>query len=183
MRISWSTPLLAAGRTLSLRGSPGGVTFNSVAENVVGIDLGVTWEPNAPEAWLVSDDNGRAALALKAHRDDPDRRCVVLIWSGVHSSWMADPNDEALSGHRLYSRGLREVLWAGVVRESDSVRALERQNRVHPSHDPSRFARLIHYVIPLKECVVEVIASAVAVQRVAGTTLDALTTAMGADRP
>jgi hypothetical protein len=43
---------------------------------------------------------------------------------------MSDPNDEAISGHRLYGSGLSEVLWAGVIRDSDTVRALEKQNRV-----------------------------------------------------
>jgi hypothetical protein len=38
----------------------------------------VRWEPNAPEACLVSDDQGRAALAQRAHPDDSDQRCVVL---------------------------------------------------------------------------------------------------------
>ena len=68
---------------------------------------------------------------------------------------------------------------AGVVLDSVVIRALEMQNRVHPDHDPSRFGHLTHHVVLLKECVVEVVAEAVSVQRFEGTRLDAVTAAMG----
>jgi hypothetical protein len=115
---------------------------------------------------------------MNPHLDDPDRRCVVLVWSGARSACLADPNDEAVSGHRLYERGLSQVLWAGIVRDSDAIRDLEMQARVHPFHDPSRSAGLVHHVVLLKECVVEVLAEAVTVQRLEGRTLDAVTAAM-----
>ena len=99
-----------------------------MAEQVVALELGVKWDPNAPEALLLSDDMGRTVLALQAHHDDPDARCVVLVWSSVHSARMADPSDEAISGHRLYPLGLSEVLWVGSVQHSRDVQALETQN-------------------------------------------------------
>jgi hypothetical protein len=82
-----------------------------------------------------------------------------------HSACLADPNDEAISGHRLYGSGLGKVLWAGVVLDSVVIRALEMRNRVRPSHDPSRFRHLTHHVVLLKECVVEVVSEAVSVRR------------------
>jgi hypothetical protein len=85
-----------------------------------------------------------------------------------HSACLADPNDEAISGHRLYGSGLGKVLWTGVVLNSVVIRTLEMQNRVHPNHDPSRFGHLTHHVVLLKECVVEVVAEAVSVQRFRG---------------
>jgi hypothetical protein len=42
---------------------------------------------------------------------------------------------------------------------------LEKQNNVHSRHDPSRFKSLVHYVLPLKESVVEVVADSIALQR------------------
>jgi hypothetical protein len=150
-----------------------------MAEQVVTLDLGVTWDANAPAAILLSDDHGKTVLALNPHHDDPERRSVALVWSGSHYACMADPNDEAISGHRLYASGLGGVLWAGVVRDSRLIRALETQNRVHPRHDPSRFDSLTHHVVLLKECVVEVVAQAVSIQRSVGTTLQAATGAIG----
>jgi hypothetical protein len=149
-----------------------------VAEHVVPLDLGITWEPNAPSAILVCDDSGKTALALNRHPDDPDQRCVVIVWIGTHSACLTDPNDEAVSGHRLYRKGLSDVLWAGLVRDSKAIDALERQNRVLPNHDPSRFDCLTHHVVLLKECVAEVVAEAVLVRRADGTTLEAATAAM-----
>ena len=149
-----------------------------MAERVEAVDLGVKWNPNAPEARLLSDDFGKTALALKPHHDDADRSCVVLAWSGTRTACMADPNDEAISGHRLYGSGLGDVLWAGVVRDSDAIRALEQQNRVHPYHDPSRFDGLTHHVVLLRECVVEVVAEGLSILRFEGTTVDAAVAAL-----
>jgi hypothetical protein len=56
---------------------------------------------------------------------------------------VSDP-PEAISGHRLYECGLSNVLWAGVVIDSDVIPALEVQNRLHPSQDLLRFERLTH---------------------------------------
>ena len=150
-----------------------------MAEQVVALDLGVTWDPNAPAAILLSDDHGKTVLALNPHHDDPDRRSVALVWSGSHYACMADPNDEAISGHRLAANGLRDVLWAGAVRDSHLIRALEMQNRVHPRHDASRFDSLTHHVVLLKECVVEVVAQSFSIQRSEGTTLHAVAGAIG----
>ncbi len=74
---------------------------------------------------------------------------------------MHPPNDAAISGHRLYGRGLDQVLWAGEVLDSEWTADLERRNRVHPSHQPERFSELRHFVLPLKEDTVEVVARSV----------------------
>lgn len=103
----------------------------------------------------------------------------VLVWTGARSACAADPNDEAISGHRLHDKGLADCLWAGqVLDSSDLIRALERQNRAHPSHVPSRFDDLVHHVLILKEGVVAAVADSVAVQRLDGSTLDAAVESM-----
>lgn len=156
----------------------GSATVRPVAEHVVPLELGITWEPGAPEAVLVSDDRGITALALNRHSNDHDERCVVVVWKGTRSAVFSDPNDEAISGHRLYPKGLSEVTWAGSVQSSATVEALERQNRVHPYHDARRFARLTHHVLLLKECVAEVVAETIEVRRVEGSTLEAAVAVM-----
>lgn len=134
------------------------------------------WEPNAPEACLLSDDFPRAALAQRAHPDDSDQRCVVLRWDMALFTQMGPPNDEARQGHRLYEVGLRELLWLGVVRDSELVAQLRPMwspvgdgRRLHP----------MHYVVPSKECMVEVVAADVQLFRVAGTTRDAAVQSLG----
>jgi hypothetical protein len=144
-----------------------------MSEQVVSSFPGVTWNPNAPDAVLISTDQGISTLALNAHPDDPDRRGVVFVWKGVEVASMGAPNDEAISGHRLYDRGLCDVTWVGVVNQSELVASLESQNRVHPMHDPARFAGLTHHVLPLKENLVEVVAGSVDVLRLDGPTMRA----------
>jgi hypothetical protein len=117
---------------------------------------------------LAVGDHGHAALALNAHFDDADQDCVVFVWSGARAAIMGPPNDEAQSGHRLYRRGLSDVLWAGIVEQSAWIRDLEQHNRVHSRQAAARFARLTHFILPLKECTVETVAQEVTVLRFRG---------------
>ncbi len=68
-----------------------------------------------------------------------------------------------IPGHRLYSRGLAGTRGIGIVRESELISSFQVANRVHPRHDPSRFDSLEHFVVPLKENLVEVVARSLTV--------------------
>ena len=144
-----------------------------MTERVVPALAGIRWEPNSPTAVLIVTDAGLTALALSPHPADTDDNCVVVVWSGTQETVMGSPNDEALPGHRLYECGLAELTWAGVVEHSERIACLEQGNRVHPQHDAERFSRLHHYILPLKEGTVEVVAETVTVQRQPGPPLHA----------
>ena len=147
-----------------------------VAEHVVPLDLGVEWQPNGPNAVLIASDYGPAVLALEPHFADADQRQVVLRWEPPRLTLSSPPNDEAITGHRLYSHGLSRVMWAGEVIGSALIQAMETQNRVHPRHDPARYAALSHHIVRTKEGVFEVVAESVTVERIeADTTLEAAT--------
>jgi hypothetical protein len=149
-----------------------------MTERVVPSLTGIRWEPNSPGAVLIVTDDGLAALALNPHPDDTGDDCVVLLWAGTQEAAIGAPNDEALAGHRLYERGLAGLRWAGVVEHSERIARLEQVNRVHPRHDAERFSRLRHYILPLKESTVEVIAETVTVQRQPGPPLRAASLAL-----
>ena len=153
-------------------------TVLDMAVHVTALDLATRWEPNAPDAVLITADRGTTVLALAAHYDDVDQRCLVLIWTGTEYACMGEPNDETLPGHRLYGKGLREALWGGIVHESELIAGMERQNRVHPAHDSTKYAALTHHVLPLKEGTVEVVAGALTIERYHGSTLDAAVAAL-----
>jgi hypothetical protein len=87
-------------------------------------------------------------------------------------SW-GPPNDGARSAHRLYRRGLADLLWAGQVEQSEWITYLERQNRADKLHDTARLARLTHFILPLKENIVEVAAQDATVRRRPGSTVSA----------
>ena len=122
---------------------------------VVPVLPGLMWEPSVDQAVQVSTIAvGKVALALNPHADDPDQRSVVLVWAhAVASIWLAI-NDEGRFAHRLYSCGLDKLLWLGVVQGSD----WEVGGIAHAK--PSQ-----HFVVPLKEGVVEVLATEVVVLR------------------
>jgi hypothetical protein len=136
-----------------------------MSELVRNFDLGTKWEPDDPRAVLVASDIGETRLTLRAHFDDPDQRSVVLVWLRSWATRMEPPNDEALSGHSLYRAGLREVVWIGEVVQSRLIAHLEKRNRFDPLHDPQRFRQLRHWVVPLKEVLVEVVAEEIELQR------------------
>lgn len=148
-----------------------------MSEKVVAVDLGVVWDPNDPDAVLVADHRG-AALALRPRVDDTDQCTVVLVWTGTHYSSMGGPNDEAISGHRLYGKGLNAVLWIGEVSNSELVAMLKKQNSVHPQHDSRRFADLVHHVVLTKERVIEVVARSLEVRRIEGPRQEAAAKAL-----
>lgn len=82
---------------------------------------------------------------------------------------MEPPNDEAIAGHRLYDAGLRQIRWIGEVIGSSLIAEIEHGNRSHPRHDPLRYAQLRHWIVPLKECTVEVVAETLSWHREAAT--------------
>lgn len=136
-----------------------------MAERVIDVDPGVSWEPNGEEGVLVVAEQGTAALRLPANIDDEDQSWVCLAWEGVWAARMEPPNDEARAGHRLYDAGLREVVWMGEVVDSVLIEDLERRNRVHPNHSPDRYRELRHWILPLKGSVVEVVGTGFGVIR------------------
>jgi hypothetical protein len=129
--------------------------MSDVDPEVVAAAVDVRWEPNAPEAALLSLDDSRVVLALRPHFDDVDQRTVVLRFDGAVQSSMTGDNDEGRSHHRLYDRGLDRLLWLGTVKNTDW--SWEQK--------PWRTPPLRHFIAALKEGVVEVMAESVTVLR------------------
>ncbi len=97
-------------------------------------------------------------LTVRAHPDDPDQRPVVLTFQGCASAQMGAPNDEALHLHRLYESGLADVLWIGEVLDSSRIDEIAPMTVTPPPK---------HYILPLKEGVVEVLTESLTVTRAA----------------
>lgn len=113
---------------------------------VVPLPESPRWEPNAPDASLVAGDDGVTRLSLRAHPDDENQSRVVVEWSGTVAATMSDPNDEGLHTHPLYANGLDTLTWMGEVVGATA-------------------APLRHFILPLKEGVVEVTATTFRVAR------------------
>jgi hypothetical protein len=109
-------------------------------------------------------------VSVRPHPEDDDPRVVVLLWSGVVRMSTGAPNDEALHLHRLSDRGLDRVMWLGRVEQSELVDTVAVMR--HEASD------LSHWVVPLKECLTEVVGRSVEVLRIAGTTRSAAVAAL-----
>lgn len=145
-----------------------------MAHRVAELSIGVTWDPNAPYAVLVSGDFGPLVLALDAHLDDPDQRAVVLRWHHCVAVIDGPYNDEAIHLHPLYHAGLKDVLWMGEVQGSEWLAAIA------PAMSPVAAEGLRHFVVLLKERTVEVAAERLEVLRLHGSTRDAAFAALAA---
>jgi hypothetical protein len=68
------------------------------------------------------------------------------------------PNDEAFSGHRLASKGLRPY-GAFEILNSQWIRQLEKVNSVHPRHDPIRYMEgKRHFILTFHDSTFECVA-------------------------
>ncbi|WP_051370785.1 hypothetical protein [Mesorhizobium loti] len=92
------------------------------------------------------------------------------------------PNDEAISGHRLYSLGLR-AYEAFEVRNSSWIASLEKSNRVHSSHTPELFSGYRHFILAFHDSTLEFIAESFSASLHNGAVLTVLMEAIGQSLP
>jgi hypothetical protein len=114
-------------------------------ELVVDLDLGVRWDRDRPDAWLVQRDGG-ALLILKPEGRDQDRRLVVLVWT---------PCTAARVGPAAAPTG--DDRWVAEVKPSNWI--------VDLGGDPLG-NDLRHFVVSTNEETIEVVAAGVVVHRV-----------------
>ncbi len=109
-----------------------------------------------------------------AELEDPrfDDQTATVIFSALNFMF-GYPNDEVLSGHPLYARGLK---WYGgyEVLESSWVRRLERMNRVHDLHNPDSFLSYHHFILTFHDTMLECVASDFIVERAKESPSDAM---------
>jgi hypothetical protein len=89
------------------------------------------------------------------------------------------PNDEALSGHRLYELGLQPYSAFEVV-NSLWIASQEEANRVHPRHMPELFSGRRHFILTFHDSTLEFVAQDFRVDLRKGTVLTALIDAVKA---
>jgi hypothetical protein len=152
------------------------------------LGLGVRWDLGAPLPHLVS--NGSTAVLLcHASTVDPhwdgtyvsvvspaDHEPVSLLqftFEGCHATKFGGPNDEVLSGHALYSRGL-EGYQPHIVHNSPWIAEEERINSVHSYHRGGWHERMRHYFFVFHDEMFEALAREVRVESVHGILLDRL---------
>jgi hypothetical protein len=117
-----------------------------------------TADAGTPEPSVGANEGGAAIAYWTPPRDGSRRVAVVQFAAG--RIYFGPPNDEAFNGHPLYEAGLKPYEFAEVL-NSPWIAAMERMNRVHPYHDPARFAALHHFVLPFHDSTFECVAATV----------------------
>ena len=84
-----------------------------------------------------------------------------LAWvkfEGVAATLLGPPNDEAISGHPLWTAGLEPYCFH-IVENSTWRSDYTSRNRVHPHHNAERWNRLNHYLITFHDETFECLAT------------------------
>jgi hypothetical protein len=125
-----------------------------MTEGVVSLDTDWTPDPGAPAPLLVQNED-RAALIFES---TPSGESVLLEFGGCLLTRFGYPNDEALAGHQLYSKGLRSY---GVfeVEESAWIADIVARNAV--SFPLAGLPSLRHFVITFHDSTFECLAQSI----------------------
>jgi hypothetical protein len=94
-----------------------------------------------------------------------DEPMAIVTFSPCYAVLHGPPNDETFSSHPLAQRGLHPYR-SFEIKDSSWLRRLEEMNRVHPQHDPDRYAARRHFVIAFHDTTFECIALAFKVETV-----------------
>ncbi|QIK66736.1 hypothetical protein G7072_10650 [Nocardioides sp. HDW12B] len=155
------------------------------------LDLEVTWDAGAPLPHVLS--NGfKAVLVCRAAMADPDwdgtyaagvsssdqtpTGMLEFTFSGCHSVKIGGPNDEALSGHPLFTRGL-DGCGPHLVHNSEWIAEQEAINSVHEYHQGGWHERMNHYFFVFHDEVFEALAKSVDVRSHRATMAESLASA------
>lgn len=111
----------------------------------------------APLPHIIANDDGFVLIYRVEGSDADDDQVAILSVDGCLSLQFGQPNDEAISGHRLYPLGLGSYA-AYEVLNSSWIDALETANRVHRSHDPAHYADYRHFIFTFHDSTLEFVA-------------------------
>jgi hypothetical protein len=136
------------------------VELTAVPQSSVGAPLPLVLSDDSTTvlAYLLEDSDpewdGKTIRPVTPESEEP---AALIRFHLCRALYFGSPNDETLAGHPLYARGLG-YYGAYEVLESSWIRALERMDRVHPSHNPARFRQLRHFIWAFHDSTFECIA-------------------------
>jgi hypothetical protein len=145
------------------------------------------WDAGAPMPILIASEYRTILIYLVRLPHDPawDGRSVTVIepakenhialveFFGCTATRFGAPNDEVLSGHPLYGKGL-EPYRAHLVNNSRWITELQRINSVHTQYDPQHWVDRKHYLLGFHDSMFECIADRVSIDPMTGTFADAI---------
>ncbi len=86
--------------------------------------------PATPGGTVLHDELSTVVLYPTYYAsDDSSLRYVLVECEGLALSRFGYPNDEGLAEHRLYTKGLRDVLGVGEVKDSELLKEYESMSK------------------------------------------------------
>ena len=143
--------------------------------------------PGAPLPHVFADE-GRLLIAYIVNTPDPSfdgtnprsispatagQSIAILTADPYRVFQFGPPNDEAISGHRLYGLGLQPYS-AFEVLNSSWIASQEKANRVHSRHMPELFSGYRHFILTFHDSTLEFIARSFSTSLHQGAVLPAL---------
>ena len=90
--------------------------------------------------------------------DSSDETIALVVFERPSIHTFGPPNDEAFSGHRLSSKGLK-LYGAYEIHNSQWISQLEKMNAVHPYHVKDRFLEgKRHFILTFHDSTFECVA-------------------------
>jgi hypothetical protein len=115
-----------------------------------------------PQIWAEEHQLELSYYIARYERRDRDR-IAVIYFHGHFAHFFGPPNEDVLEAHPLSSRGLDAYAGQEVL-NSSWIHALEVANRVHPHHDPKRYAEYRHFFFTFHDSTFECVAKGYVVE-------------------
>ncbi|GGD14803.1 protein kinase family protein [Hyunsoonleella pacifica] len=119
------------------------------------IDLPFDIDYGAPIPIIYSTENEVKLSFYLEHKDDNTRG--VIIFNGLCQYKFGYPNEEAISGHYLYKKGLYPLSFYE-IKNSSWLTEIINSNKVHPYHKDSLFDDYRHFFFPMHDNSFEILA-------------------------
>ncbi|MCB9164085.1 MAG: hypothetical protein H6592_06585 [Flavobacteriales bacterium] len=136
----------------------------------------IAWEPKwsagATCPVVLASDRGLTLLYNVALEEEESVGVVTFHRDRAHR--FSGINDEILSGHPLYGKGL-DPYSAHEVENSAWLKELQKVHSVHDRYDPTRWASVKHYILCFHDDMLEVLADGFTVEKRSGTVKEVLT--------
>jgi len=145
---------------------------HSTDEQATRLRLPLEWDTGVPLPVLLQSER-RTFLAFEQPGEaEPLSDGVGIVeWHGCWGAVLSPLNDEVLHGHRLWTRGLKDVGYyrAAEVSESAWIRELERVSSFHREFRREHFADLRHFIIGFHDSTFECVARSFTCYAAAGS--------------
>jgi hypothetical protein len=145
-------------------------------EYAESISFPMRWNAGAPSPHLLV--NGRNTYLLFDMPDtllesDMGEQVGLVIFNQCISAKFGSLNEEVLSGHPLFGKGL-DSSSVQIIRNSRWLDEVERVNKAHPQYNPSKWRTLNHYIFWFHDETYECLASSFDVEIIAKRMQDAI---------